>query len=230
MVFAMVLYMSVGHHISHRCGCALPVFPATHSAMVSSEFSWETPSGDMKCVTLGLQTAVGPCPLPLGRGRKPPPAPSYKTHCMPTVHEAAGSDDFKCLCSSKYLGEGMAAALTGLMLGILLLLCSNIFISEETLQQLLSFDHSSFFTCVPLLGSKTSSEIEMRLLTAAQLCPCLDHGPCRWHGKESWHASKCSKLLASAGLRTGNTQSDHLPTQHRAQSRMPSTLSKLQES
>lgn len=40
----------------------------------------------------------------------------------------------------------MAAALTGLMLGFILLLFSNIFISEETLQQLLSFDHSSFFT------------------------------------------------------------------------------------
>ena len=41
----------------------------------------------------------------------------------------------------------MSAALTGLLLGLCLLLCSNVFISEATLQQLLSFDHSSFFTC-----------------------------------------------------------------------------------
>ena len=56
----------------------------------------------------------------------------------------------QALCSSKYLGEGMSAALTGLLLGFCLLLCSNVFISESTLQQLLSFDHSSFFTCACL--------------------------------------------------------------------------------
>ena len=49
-------------------------------------------------------------------------------------------------CSSKYLGEGMAASLTGLASGLLLLsLRETSIMSAELAQQLLTFNHTNFF-------------------------------------------------------------------------------------
>ncbi len=49
--------------------------------------------------------------------------------------------------SSKYIGLGMSAALTGLALGGILLACRGILLSPETTQSLLTFNHSNFFVC-----------------------------------------------------------------------------------
>ncbi len=51
--------------------------------------------------------------------------------------------------SSKYIGLGMSAALTGLALGGILLACRGILLSPETTQSLLTFNHSNFFVCAP---------------------------------------------------------------------------------
>ena len=50
-------------------------------------------------------------------------------------------------CSSKYVGEGMAASLTGLALGgiIMLLRTLDILLDEDTAQKLLTFSNSNFF-------------------------------------------------------------------------------------
>ena len=53
------------------------------------------------------------------------------------------------VCSSKYIGLGMSAALTGLALGGLLLAMRGILLSPETTQSLLTFNHSNFFVCAP---------------------------------------------------------------------------------
>lgn len=55
--------------------------------------------------------------------------------------------------SSKYIGLGMSAALTGLALGGLLLAMRGILLSPETTQSLLTFNHSNFFVCVPHTAS-----------------------------------------------------------------------------
>ena len=52
----------------------------------------------------------------------------------------------KLLCRSKYIGEGMSAAITGLCLGGFLITVGSVILSTETVEKLLTFDHSSFFT------------------------------------------------------------------------------------
>ena len=50
-----------------------------------------------------------------------------------------------CWCSSKYVGEGMSASMTGLALGFAVLVLGNIFLEEGVTEQLLTFNHSNFF-------------------------------------------------------------------------------------
>ncbi|CAL5219929.1 g1861 [Coccomyxa viridis] len=47
--------------------------------------------------------------------------------------------------SSKYVGEGMSASITGLALGFAVLVLGNIFLEEGVTEQLLTFNHSNFF-------------------------------------------------------------------------------------
>jgi len=47
--------------------------------------------------------------------------------------------------SSKYVGEGMSASMTGLALGLTVLVLGNIFLEEGVTEQLLTFNHSNFF-------------------------------------------------------------------------------------
>lgn len=54
--------------------------------------------------------------------------------------------DVALKCSSKYIGEGMSAAITGLALGGLLISLGNIILTQEVVEQLLTFDHANFFT------------------------------------------------------------------------------------
>ena len=49
------------------------------------------------------------------------------------------------LRSSKYVGEGMSASMTGLALGFSVLVLGNIFLEEGVTEQLLTFNHSNFF-------------------------------------------------------------------------------------
>ena len=57
----------------------------------------------------------------------------------------AAPEDCK-FCSSRYIGEGMAASLTGLVIGLILLsLRETKIMSAELAQQLLTFNHTNFF-------------------------------------------------------------------------------------
>lgn len=60
--------------------------------------------------------------------------------------------------STKYIGEGMSAALTGLVMGFILLTVRGAMLSPKVTQQLLTFDHSNFFVYVPLCLHPKSAE------------------------------------------------------------------------
>ena len=95
MVFSMILWLSIGHKISHRCFNDVGVL--------------------IRCQYM---------------------RPSSQPSSVLSV-----------LGSSKYIGEGMSASLTGLVLGGILLALRGILLSEETTQQLLTFNHSKLL-CV----------------------------------------------------------------------------------
>lgn len=61
-----------------------------------------------------------------------------------SVYQVHGVTATFC-ASSKYVGEGMSAAVTGLALGGIILVLSGILLDGDLTQQLLTFNHSNFF-------------------------------------------------------------------------------------
>ena len=106
---------------------------------------WNSTSGKISgltCLTCDIEInrAAGPAAITVGISLMPYCALLlfilYKRHSSKLVGD----------CSSRYVGEGMAASITGLAVGVVLLaLRETSILSAELAQALLTFNHTNFF-------------------------------------------------------------------------------------
>ena len=68
---------------------------------------------------------------------------------------SARSQFHTVLCRTKYVGEGSAACMFGLIMGLIILVLQNQF-SADAIHQLLTFNPIDFFTCVTELQIQLS--------------------------------------------------------------------------